>query len=99
MNIIVVNSVGYSGRTGIEKEISRVRLEVPDDSKIIDIWQRAKIAVGQKEFCNRYEVTRDGKPPAYAYVSPQITESERKTGCVPRFFTLRDGDILYLVHA
>lgn len=99
MKIIVVNSVGYSGRTGIQKQISRVELEVPGDSKIIDIWQQAEMAVGQETFCNRYEVTCvDGKPSVSAYISSHIPESEKKTGCVPSFFTLHDGDILYLVH-
>lgn len=99
MNIIVVNSVGHSGRTGIKEEISRVRLEVPDDSKITDIWPQAKIAVGQEAFCNRYEVTHtNGKPPEQGYISPYIPEADKKTACVSEFFTLYDGDILHLVH-
>ena len=99
MKIIVVNEIGHSGRTGIKEEISRVELELPDDSKIIDIWQQAKISVGQEAFCNRYEITRaDGKPPASAYISPDIPEVEKRTGCVSRFFVLQDGDILYMMH-
>ena|SRR3989338_7429502 len=100
MKIIVVNAIGHSGRTGIKEEVSRIELEVPNNSKIIDIWPQAKKAVGQETLCNRYEVTRaDGEPPASAYISPHISEAEKKTGCVPSSFVLQDGDIFYMVHA
>lgn len=64
MKIIVIDAEGNPAKSGIQKELQRVEMDISDGSTISDIWMDAKRKIGLepyvKPIINRQEVS-DGQ--------------------------------------
>lgn len=89
MKITVIYGIGTQNIPNKEARMTKIKnfakIEVPDGSKISDIWEEAKISIGliphQEPIINRQE----------------MPDAVNHTIVVPGSTELKDGDTLYLV--